>query len=256
MCREEGLRLAAEFSYKTLPHERNLIDYNELIHKCAKDMNFRELNELIKRDDYFKSFYYDFCLDLIEIYKEIKHKDPLGRQVLEAASIFDSMISILIRSLRQRPLKLFLLHKPARKKIMKDFLEGIKNTVLDEELVPINMGQILLTLHSVELNLDYADLKDVLKAEELPKDLKDGKGKYNLLLKEVQGFNQYLWRPPSISKFSLQGFKGFNTGALLWGEKGRGKSQILAYLGAWAHDNNWATILIPSGDKLVQGFET
>jgi len=255
MCREDGLRLAADFSCRTLPHERNLIDYKELIHKCAKDTRLKGLNELVRDEDYFRSFYYDFCLDLIEVYKEIKYKDQLGRQVLEAASIFDSIVSILVRSLNQRTLRLFLLHKSARKKIMKEFLERIKEEVTREKIVPINMSEILITLSSVDFNLDYADLKDVLKAEELPKDLKDGKRKYTLLLKLLQRFGHHLWRPKSVSKFSLPEFKGFNTGGLLWGERGRGKSQTLAYLGCWAHDNNWATIFIPSGYKLVRGFE-
>eukprot|EP00826_Nyctotherus_ovalis_P032957 TRINITY_DN2656_c0_g1_i15.p1 TRINITY_DN2656_c0_g1~~TRINITY_DN2656_c0_g1_i15.p1 ORF type:complete len:705 (+),score=182.56 TRINITY_DN2656_c0_g1_i15:115-2229(+) len=255
MCREEGLRLAAEYSYRTLPYERRLINYKELMHECIKDMKFRKLSEYIKRDDYFKCFYYDFCLDLIDVYREIKFKDPVGRQLLEAASIFDSIVSILVRSLRQRPLKLFLLHREARKKIMKEFLEQLKTEITKEKIVPINMSEILVTLHKVEFNLDYADLKDVLKAEEMPKDLKDGKFKYTLLLEQLQKRCDHLWRPKDTSKFSFTSFKGFNTGALLWGERGRGKSMILAYLGVWAHDNNWASILVPSGDRLVRGFE-
>lgn len=255
MCREDGLRLAAEYSYRTLPHERKLIDYKELMHECVKDMKLRKLSEYIKGDDYFRCFYYDFCLDLIDIYREIKFKDPVGRQLLEAASVFDSIVSILVKSLQQRPLKLFLLHKGARKKIMKEFLEQLKAEITKEKIVPINMSEILITLHKVEFNLDYADLKDVLKAEEVPKDLKDGKFKYALLVKQLQKRCDHLWRPRDATKFSYTDFKGFNTGALLWGERGRGKSMILAYLGAWARDNNWASILVPSGDRLVHEFE-
>jgi hypothetical protein len=46
-------------------------------------------------------------------------------------------------------------------------------------------------------------------------------------------------------------FKGFNTGGLLWGDKGCGKSQILAYLTAWAHENEWANVTVASCPEFV-----
>lgn len=48
-------------------------------------------------------------------------------------------------------------------------------------------------------------------------------------------------------------FKGFNTGGLLWGEKGCGKSQILAYLTAWAHENQWINVTVASCQEFVNG---
>ena len=48
-------------------------------------------------------------------------------------------------------------------------------------------------------------------------------------------FNQSHWRPYHIRKAQVPGFKGFNTGAFLWGDAGCGKSQILTYLTMWAH---------------------
>ena len=46
-------------------------------------------------------------------------------------------------------------------------------------------------------------------------------------------------------------FKGFNSGALLWGERGCGKSQILAYLTAWAHENEWVNLTVANCEEFV-----
>jgi hypothetical protein len=52
---------------------------------------------------------------------------------------------------------------------------------------------------------------------------------------------------------SLPQFKGTNTGLLLWGERGCGKSQILTYAAAWAHENRWIVLAIPSCEKYTDG---
>jgi hypothetical protein len=61
------------------------------------------------------------------------------------------------------------------------------------------------------------------------------------------------WRPDDMRRVGLDSgmFKGFNTGGLLWGEKGCGKSQILAYLTAWAHDAEWVNITVASCPEFV-----
>jgi small subunit ribosomal protein S29 len=61
------------------------------------------------------------------------------------------------------------------------------------------------------------------------------------------------WRPDDIRRVGLDKglFKGFNTGGLLWGNKGCGKSQVLAYLTAWAHENEWVNITVPSCSEFV-----
>ena len=61
------------------------------------------------------------------------------------------------------------------------------------------------------------------------------------------------WRPEDIRRVGLGrgAFKGFNTGGLLWGERGSGKSQVLAYLSAWAHDNEWINVSVYSCPEFV-----
>ena len=62
------------------------------------------------------------------------------------------------------------------------------------------------------------------------------------------------WRPVDVRRVGVAkgAFKGFNTGGLLWGEKGCGKSQILAYITAWAHENNWVNLSFPHCDQVME----
>lgn len=46
--------------------------------------------------------------------------------------------------------------------------------------------------------------------------------------------------------------KGFNSGHLFAGRAGSGKSGVLAYAVAWAHENEWVVINIPQGRNWVK----
>lgn len=72
----------------------------------------------------------------------------------------------------------------------------------------------------------------------------------------LQGYHKkcyHHWRPEDIRRVGLGAgsFKGFNTGGLLWGEKGSGKSQILSYLTGWAHENRWINVTVASCPEFV-----
>ena len=58
-----------------------------------------------------------------------------------------------------------------------------------------------------------------------------------------------------MRRVSLPRFKGDNTGLLLWGPRGCGKSQILTYATAWAHENRWLVLTVPSCEAFVDGNE-
>jgi len=40
---------------------------------------------------------------------------------------------------------------------------------------------------------------------------------------------------------------------LFWGERGTGKSQILAYVTAWAHEKKWINLTISNHEDIVGG---
>jgi hypothetical protein len=73
-------------------------------------------------------------------------------------------------------------------------------------------------------------------------------------MKGYHKFCYHHWRPEDNRMVSLhERFKGNNTGMLLWGEHGCGKSQVLSYVVAWAHENNWINVTVPSCEALISG---
>ena len=40
---------------------------------------------------------------------------------------------------------------------------------------------------------------------------------------------------------------------LFWGERGVGKSQILSYVTAWAHENKWINLTVSNHEDLLMG---
>lgn len=64
-----------------------------------------------------------------------------------------------------------------------------------------------------------------------------------------------MWRPEDIRRVSLNRFKGANSGCLFWGSRGVGKSQILTYATAWAHENKWMVVTIPRCEMFTDGTE-
>lgn len=100
---------------------------------------------------------------------------------------------------------------------------------------------IKVTLDKADLGPEFVDLQ------------KKDKIQYKLYLEGYHKKCYHHWRPEDLRRVGLQKglFKGFNTGGLLWGERGCGKSQILAYLTAWAHENSWVNMTIGSCEEFV-----
>jgi len=100
---------------------------------------------------------------------------------------------------------------------------------------------IKLNLNKSELGAPFAELqsRDVIS--------------YKLYMQGYQKFCNHHWRPEDIRRASFPRFKGNNTGMLLWGERGCGKSQILSYTTAWAHEQRWVNFTISNPEEFVGG---
>ena len=46
--------------------------------------------------------------------------------------------------------------------------------------------------------------------------------------------------------YGLKNYVGFNSGLLLHGERGTGKSGVLGLATVWAHKNKWVVASVPS----------
>lgn len=129
-------------------------------------------------------------------------------------------------------------------------VDHFKSTCDENELKVHDFAEMPEHLRCLTITLNKADLSKDLQAIQ-SRDQID----YKMYLSGYHKKCNHHWRPSDIRRVGLaQGaFKGFNTGGLLWGEKGCGKSQILAYLTAWAHENNWINISVPSCPEFVEG---
>lgn len=117
-----------------------------------------------------------------------------------------------------------------------------KNLVLHDFSEFVQYMPIMkLELSKSTLSGEYADLQ------------KSDKIQYKMYLRGYHKRCYHHWRPEDIRRVGLGkgAFKGFNTGGLLWGERGCGKSQILAYLSAWAHDNEWINVSVYNCPEFV-----
>ena len=52
-------------------------------------------------------------------------------------------------------------------------------------------------------------------------------------------------KPKTIAKYTNENFKGTNSNIVFYGTKGIGKSMILNYAAAWAHETGWISFILP-----------
>ncbi|EGR31197.1 mitochondrial ribosomal protein s29, putative [Ichthyophthirius multifiliis] len=58
--------------------------------------------------------------------------------------------------------------------------------------------------------------------------------------------------PRNIKSYSLDNFVGFNSGCMLFGDHGSGKSGVLLYVTMWAHYNKWIVVNVPNAYDWTQ----
>ena len=115
-------------------------------------------------------------------------------------------------------------------------------------LVLHDFAEIVEKLTQINITLEKADLgpqfQNCQKGETIT---------YKMYLAGYHKKCYHHWRPEDVRRVGLQKgmFKGFNTGGLLWGETGSGKSQILSYLTAWAHENQWVNLTVANCPEFV-----
>ena len=237
MAREEGLKLANEFARRSLPHER-AVDYDRLIR------NKDHLKTLLKEEGLYSSLYFDFALDLGDVLRN--RNDPQTTLIFESSSLFDGIIGLLLRELTKNPVQVFLLYKQTRLVIMNSLVEQIQAACEEHGIFPTELSQVIHYLRMATFHLRKADLGPY---SEFPK-MFDEEREYKLYLSGHHKFCFHNWRPKEMRDYApAERFKGFNTGALLYGLRGAGKSGVLYYLTAWAHENEWFVLTVPSGTK-------
>lgn len=198
MCTEEGLKLTYDLARRTLPKDRT-INYEALI------KNSESLKETIKDEQVFVQLYQDFSIDLLDL---INQRSYDQRHVFESPSIFDGVVGILLRELRKKPVRNFLLYQPTRKKIMTSFIDMLCELFENKEIHLRELKDVIELKRILEVNLVKADMGHLAEYSELSHDSK----KYKIYLQGHQKYCYHFWRPEDMREYSLQSFKAFNSG--------------------------------------------
>lgn len=135
----------------------------------------------------------------------------------------------------------------ARAALVQQFVEIIRKKCREMRHEPVDFADICEALPLIRLKLKKADLGAY--AELQNRDVID----YKLYMQGYHRFCHHHWRPEDIRRAQYSRFKGGNTGVFLWGDKGRGKSQILSYCTAWAHEKQWINFTISNPEEFVGG---
>jgi len=265
MCRDEGLKLANTFSYiKTHEERKALIDFEAIY---AGQFDFKNL---VNKFEVFSTFYQEFALTLLSIIKESKNAEYA--YMVTNPDIFDSLLTVFVKSLRKNHLSIFLTTPTTRKAIFQSILDAIheklatkfkfssednvnKNLKISEkDYYPISyFDEIINAFKIFKFNLDYADIKAFCeyKGYRLCDEIAQRtQVQFTLHLTNYYENCKMQWRPKDHREI-LSGFKGFNTGALLYGEGGNGKSMTLAYLHAWAKESGWVVFAVNDPRKFT-----
>jgi len=267
MCRDEGLKLANTFSYIKTEAERKLsIDYESIY---AGEFDFKNL---VNKFEVFSIFYQEFALTLLNIIRESKNAEY--SYMLTNPDIFDSLVTVFVKSLRKNHINIFLVTPPTREIIFKKVLELIHEKlankfkfgsqdnvsqdlkISEKDYFPISyFDEIINEFKIFKFDLNYADIIAYCERYnyKLSKTFSNKSiVQFTLHLTDFYENCKMQWRPKDHREI-LYSFKGFNTGALLYGEGGNGKSMTLAYLHAWAKENGWVVFGVNDSRKFTHG---
>lgn len=175
MCTEESLKIAYDLSRRSLPSSRK-IDYANLI---KSDIDTKEL---IKDEQTFVHMYQDFSIDLLD--RINARKSHAVKRVFESPAIFDGVIGVLLREMRKKTIRKFLLYQPTRYKIMDEFIDMLVELFETENIHLRQLKDVIELRRMLEVTLTKSDLGEFAEYSELSTDTK----KYKIYL---QGHQKY-----------------------------------------------------------------
>ena len=249
MCREEGLKLANTFSNITLPSERN-VDFEAIIN------NRYHFKSELKKEEVFFMFFQEFSTSVLKYLEKTNNKEAY--KILANADVFDGLITVLVRTLIKNNINTFLCLPNTREKIISRVIEILLAKFSSRKEYLNSFEEIVDEVKTIEFILPFQDIIDFAENMKIPinpeilaKWRQKKTSKFVLHLTSFYELCTYQWRPES-HRTLIKDFKGFNSGCLLTGEAGCGKSQILTYLHAWAKENNWIVLPIPRATKFTK----
>lgn len=216
--REEGLRITNDLSRLTLPKERK-IDYA----KIARMDNATAKEEMLQDEVNFMAMTQEFSLHLLDY---LEQQSPYETQVVfkeffNAPGVFDGLVNVLVQELRKSPMRPHLCDKGARRQVIDQIVHAMMDKCDEKKVYLHDFAEMVERLPILHLELE----KKSLSGEFVELQSRE-RIKYKLYLTGYHKKCYHHWRPEDIRRVGLAKglFKGCNTGGLLWGERGCGKS--------------------------------
>lgn len=159
--------------------------------------------------------------------------------------LFDSIIHVIMRHLGQDiDFRLALADSQTRKRLMDDVMTQILERSEEEFTSLAKPGTWLKDLKYLTF--------DINRYEVSRRSAKRTDEKKEFII-DLRRFDDHLKdMPAALSQYFSKDFLGINSGAMLYGDKGAGKSGVLAFATAWAWKNNWVVVKVPSVHRLTQ----
>lgn len=230
---EESFRIndtMRKLNYKRLTEN----DYKAIF---AEAESQRDAFELLNDEELYPRIFHDIAITFKERL-ELYRKDEFFDRIFTDCFFFDSLVNILVRETTSAKIRPHLVNISKRENIIDSMLKQVK-----EKLVPDHSSAQTIKANLNQIRyFNFKIMNSETKTEE----------NYQIDLK------QYIISPrriPTAMKpkgFSTENFMGFNSGVLLYGDSGVGKSGSLMYSTMWAHKNDWIVLCPPSAYDLTQ----
>lgn len=126
---------------------------------------------------------------------------------------------MLVQELRKKPIRYHLCVPEARQQVITQIINSMVKVMIEKKLNPQKLGEIIEHCKVINIDLDKKLLPgDIAQLQ------KNEVHQYKLLLSAYHKICYGLWRPEEMRRVSLPRFKGANSGLMLWGNRGVGKS--------------------------------
>jgi len=140
-------------------------------------------------------------------------------QSFKSPSLFDGFVSILVQELKHKPIRYHLCEREARLKLIDQLIDKFHEAMVLNELTGHKFAEIVPYMPLIVLDLPRENLEEGSREMQ-----KNEVHQYKLYLRGYHKKCYHHWKPADIRNYTNKGFKGTNSGLLLWGERGCGKS--------------------------------
>lgn len=231
-CTEDAFKLTNEMrkiNYTRLTEK----DYTKIF---AEAQNSKDIRRILDDEELYPRIFHDIALTL-QTKLEPYRKDELMSRLFTECYLFDALVNILVHELVSNTLRPHLINEEKRANVIEQILTQLKEKC-DAQANPQRVGETLKPIKNFKITLAAKEGEEKTSKP------------YLILLKKYAESPRAL--PAFMRKYGLKNFFGFNSGGIINGVRGAGKSGLLMYAIMWAHKNNWIVVNPPNAYYLTQ----